>query len=42
MAKIIQTTGGVCEICGHHQSNHYHNEGCDQCECKSRGRRVIT
>ena len=41
MAKIVQTTGGVCELCGHHQQNHYHNDGCDLCDCKSRGKRVI-
>ena len=42
MTKIVQTTGGVCELCGHHQSNHYHSDGCDLCECESRGKRIIT
>ena len=36
MGKIVQTTGGVCEMCGHKQRNHEHHTGCDQCECDRR------
>jgi len=42
MTHIVVTTGGACEKCGHHQANHYHREGCDLCDCASRGKRHIT
>ena len=42
MTHITVTSGGVCEKCGHHQKNHYNTDGCDLCDCTSRGKRVIT
>jgi len=36
MTDIVQTTGGICEMCSHKQKNHEHREGCDICECDRR------
>ena len=42
MAKIVKTSGGICEVCNHTQKQHESRDGCtvDGSDCPARGKRL--